>query len=198
MDIDVIAKHMPGLLEFKKRVEALLEGAEAGSGTAAEALSNQIADLRSALGKIGNDVTALQVLRSGDDKRLADISGLLDGLAGLKDMAEWFAQNREGLEVLLSIGDDLAPKPQPQPQPDPEPPPVVEPVVKPLAPVVEPQAAEPASTPSAPPDPALLPDGNTAPAEAPQPDIAAGPIAAAPVEPAATPAADPTADQPVT
>lgn len=196
MDIDVIVKHMPGLLEFKKRVEALLDGAEAASGTVAEALSNEVADLRKTISSISDDVAALGVLRSGDDKRLTDISGLLDGLAGLKDMADWFAANREGLEVLLSIGDDLAPAtpaastPTPQPDPAPAPAPVVDPVLEPLAPAPEPQSADPSPAPSAAPD--------LAPADAPQPDIAADPaVAAAPIEPAA--AAEPTAtDQAIT
>lgn len=202
MDLDVIAKHMPGLLEFKKRVEALLEAADAGSGSATEALSNQVTDLRSALGKIGDDVAALQVLRSGDDKKLTDIGEQVSALQVSKEEAEsfserlttmldWFEANRDGLEVLLSIGDDMAaPKPAPdQPTPQPDPAPVPEPVAEPAA---ETKALDPAPT-SADPDPA--------PADAPQLEPAAAPVvdAAAPAAPAAAdqPAATAT-DQPVT
>lgn len=135
MDIDLIAKHMPGLIEFKKRVEALLEAADAGSGSTSEVLGNEIAELRKTISAIGDNVAALEVLRSGDDKRLSEIGGLLDGLAGLKDMAEWFAANRAGLDVLLSIGDDLV-KPAPQPdKPAPAPDPAVDPAS--AAPIAE-------------------------------------------------------------
>jgi hypothetical protein len=143
MDIDLIAKHMPGLIEFKRRIEAMLDAADAGSGSTSELLSNQVANLRKTLSGIAEEVAALQVLRSGDDKRLTDISGLIDGLAGLKDMAEWFAANHAGLDVLLSIGDDLAPTAlshdEPLPQPDPVP---------------APAPAEPTAAPSTAPDPA--------------------------------------------
>jgi hypothetical protein len=117
MDIDLIAKHMPGLLEFKKRVEALLEGAEAGSGTAAEALNGRIDDVRKELSDLGEHVAALQVSKDEAESFSERLTGMLD----------WFEANREGLEVLLSIGDDLAPKPDPAAAP------IAEPTADPVA-----------------------------------------------------------------
>jgi len=100
MDLEVIHRHVTGLLKFKERIEALLEGAEAGSGTAAEVLSGRIDDVRKELAELAEHVTALQVSKDEAESFSGRLGAMLD----------WFETNREGLEVLLSIGGDLVGK----------------------------------------------------------------------------------------
>lgn len=107
MDIDVMAKHMPGLLKFKERIEAMLDGAEAGSGSAGEALNSRIDDLGRRIDGVVSWMEGAAPQIAALQKSEDDLTPILDGLAGLKDMADWFAANRAGLDVLLSIGDDM-------------------------------------------------------------------------------------------
>jgi hypothetical protein len=99
MDIDAMGKQLSGLLAFKKRIEELLDGgADAGTGTAAEAISAQIGGLRKDLSDISDDVAALQASKA----EATDMS------TRLSDMLTWFEANKGGLDVLLSIGDSLS------------------------------------------------------------------------------------------
>lgn len=110
MDLDA---RMKGLETFRKRIEALLAGGP-GETTAAEVLDGKIGDQGKRLDELEETVTGMQ-------QRLETAEGAITGekldLAGLADMVTWFGQNREGLEALLSIGDDLADR-QPVPGQD--------------------------------------------------------------------------------
>lgn len=103
MDIDVMAKHMPGLLAFKKRVEEMIDGPDGGGETAggreaaAAALGDLIDDLRKELAELGERLSAHEQAHYAAVELLTDITV----------MRSWFVQNREGLEVLLSIGDGM-------------------------------------------------------------------------------------------
>jgi hypothetical protein len=99
MDVDAIGKHVSGLLAFKKRVEAIIDAAEGGETTAAEALSGRIDELSRKVGDLDVRVT------SKLEQVLGDIE---EKLAGVALMLTWFEENRAALDVVLSMGDDLA------------------------------------------------------------------------------------------
>lgn len=70
---------------------------EAGSGSTGEALSSRIDELSRNLTDIGEHVAALQVSKDEAETFSERLTTMLD----------WFEANREGIEVLLSIGDDM-------------------------------------------------------------------------------------------
>lgn len=99
MDLDALHSHVTGLLAFKKRLEAMIEGSGAGSSVA-EMLNAEIDSVRVSVTDLADHVATIQQFKD-------EVSPLLEGLAGLQDMAQWFAENRDGLEVLLSFGGEL-------------------------------------------------------------------------------------------
>lgn len=110
MDIDAMGKHVQGLLGFKKEFEQLKTGLEnflqnAGHDVGAEAgatsIGERVAVVEAHLTEVADAVARIQ-------QQLESLPDLVEGLSGLKDLAAWFAENRSGLEVLLSIGDEPA------------------------------------------------------------------------------------------
>jgi hypothetical protein len=173
MDHDLMAKEVTGLKQFKQRAEeaiAFYEGIKAAGGLppAAPGASGMSPEERQKLDDIGaqlqvllasnedfsTKLDALQVARVDFSAKIEGVDRLLEGVSGLKDMAEWFAQNREGLEILLSMDgepdkpeetaapaaqvetaqqQELAAAPADQPQPDPATPPAPAPSEEPGA-----------------------------------------------------------------
>lgn len=113
MDLDTLHLRVTGLLEFKKRIEAMLEGVDAGSSSTAEIsgrldqLSEQATSIASVLDDVKTEIAALRTFR-------VDASAKLDGV---NDMLAWFGTNKDALDTLLSIGDDFEKAP-PTTQPE--------------------------------------------------------------------------------
>lgn len=107
MEVDIMGRHVTGLLAFKEKVEAIIATAEGGEQTAAEHLSGRIDGLA---GKI----EGLDAWMTGVTPKIEELLGLKadveEKLSGVADMLAWFGENRAALEVLISIGDDLATK----------------------------------------------------------------------------------------
>lgn len=101
MDIDAMGKHVQGLLKFKQEFEQLLRNAghDIAGETGSVSAIDRLAAAEGHLTELGETVAGIQ-------QQLESLPDLVEGLAGVKDMAAWFAENRSGLEVLLSIGDD--------------------------------------------------------------------------------------------
>lgn len=119
MEVDIIGRHVTGLLEFKKRVEAIIDAAEGGEQTAAEHLSGRIDDLTS-------KIEGLDAWMTGVTPKIEELLSLKvdveEKLSGVGDMLTWFGENRAALDVLISIGDDLATKAAAPTEPPPAPP----------------------------------------------------------------------------
>lgn len=99
MDLDARLK---GLENFKKKVEALLNGTGGGADeTVGEMLNGKINDLSEKVSELGEHVSALQVSKD----EAAEFSDRLTV------MLTWFEANQTGIEELLSISDDMADKP---------------------------------------------------------------------------------------
>lgn len=114
MDLDVIHKNVQGLMAFKAKVESLL--ANAGTDLGAEAtasMSDRFKAVEDRLTELEEHVSSIQQAFDDLGPKLQDLPAVLEGVANLQAMAEWFADHREGLEALLSIGDDFAPQQDP-------------------------------------------------------------------------------------
>lgn len=115
MDIEQAASHVPALVEFKRKLEAMMAGLDPNSEPGA-AVKAAIDELRRDLTELEEHVTALQkrvdemtppsldtIMLQLKDELTPALQPVLDEIAAFKGMAEWFETNREGLEVLLSI-----------------------------------------------------------------------------------------------
>lgn len=93
------------LATFEERLAALELGAKTGS-TADE--TDAVADLRRDLTTLDDRVDRLEAFK-GDVVPVLDELGSVGGLtalSGLAGMVAWFSENKEALELMLSIGDD--------------------------------------------------------------------------------------------
>lgn len=104
MDHDVMHRHVQGLVKFKDRFEKVLEWAEAQMTAAADApavsgetpTADQIAEVRKDLADLGEHLTTVQQAY----ETMATLA------QNMTEMRNWFAENHEALDLLLSVGDE--------------------------------------------------------------------------------------------
>ncbi|CAN7374865.1 hypothetical protein LJR220_003341 [Bradyrhizobium sp. LjRoot220] len=138
MEQDIVSKRVTDLMSFKARAEkaiAFFEGVQAAGGlptAPAGAATGMSDEVRTAIDDLNTKLDALLSFRVDVSGKLEGIPERLTALEGSKAEAEsfsdrlgsmltFFEENREGLEVLLSMdGVPDAPKaPEPAPEPAP-------------------------------------------------------------------------------
>lgn len=99
MDFDAHERHIRGLLAFKEKIERMLEGALPGMDGPTPA--EQLGDLRKDVAELGEAITGLQQFQD-------NVGGAIAALEDAKPVLAWLVDNKDGLEVLLSLGDKTA------------------------------------------------------------------------------------------
>ena len=105
MDIEVMHRQLAGLMQFKARVQEILDRPAADPASSVS---------ESDLAEIRGEVAKLEPVLLGINTQLGDLqtfrTEITGKLAAVADMLDWFGQNKEGIETLLSIGDEMARK----------------------------------------------------------------------------------------
>lgn len=98
MDFDAHERHIRNLLTFKTRMEEMLDGA--GPGPAGPNQAELLEDLRKDVTELGEAITGLQQFKD-------EIGGFIAGVRDAAPLFQWLADNKDGLQVLLSLGETV-------------------------------------------------------------------------------------------